>query len=64
MLGQVTADDPTLTQAWVIAEGASGHLESEVDEVGQFALDGLVSGSHRIEIGLAYELIGIPSVHL
>jgi hypothetical protein len=64
MLGQVTANDPDLTQAWVIAEGASGHLESEVDEVGQFSLDGLVSGPHRLEIGLAYELIEIPSVQL
>jgi len=64
MLGQVTATDPDLTQAWVIAEGASGRLECEVDEVGQFSLDGLVSGTHRLEIGLAYELIEIPSVHL
>jgi hypothetical protein len=64
MLGQVTANDPDLTHAWVIAEGASGRLESEVDDVGQFSLDGLVSGSHRLEIGLAYELIEIPSIHL
>ena len=64
MLGQVMANDPDLTHAWVIAEGASGRLESEVDDVGQFSLDGLVSGMHRLEIGLAYELIEIPSVQL
>ena len=62
MLGQVTASEPDLTRAWVIAEGPSGRLETEVDDLGQFSLDGLVSGIHRMEIGLAYELIEIPSV--
>ena len=62
MLGQVTACEPDLTRAWVIAEGPSGRLETEVDDLGQFSLDGLVSGIHRMEIGLAYELIEIPSV--
>jgi len=64
MLGQVTASEPDLTRAWVIAEGPSGHLETEVDDLGQFSLDGLVSGIHRMEIGLAYELIEIPSVQI
>ena len=64
MLGQVTASEPDLTRAWVIAEGPSGRLETEVDDLGQFALDGLVSGIHRMEIGLAYELIEIPSVQI
>jgi hypothetical protein len=64
MLGQVTASEPDLTRAWVIAEGPSGRLETEVDDLGQFSLDGLVSGIHRMEIGLAYELIEIPSVHI
>jgi len=64
MLGQVTASEPDLTRAWVIAEGPSGRLESEVDDLGQFSLDGLVSGVHRMEIGLAYELIEIPSVQI
>jgi hypothetical protein len=64
MLGQVTASEPDLTRAWVIAEGPSGRLESEVDDLGQFSLDGLVSGVHRMEIGLAYELIEIPSVKI
>ena len=64
MLGQVTASEPDLTRAWVIAEGPSGRLESEVDDLGQFSLDGLVSGVHRMEIGLAYELIEIPSVNI
>ncbi len=64
MLGQVTASEPDLTRAWVIAEGPSGRLETEVDNLGQFSLDGLVSGVHRMEIGLAYELIEIPSVNI
>ena len=64
MLGQVTASEPDLTRAWVIAEGPSGRLESEVDDLGQFSLDGLVSGIHRMEIGLAYELIEIPSIRI
>jgi hypothetical protein len=64
MLGQVTASEPDLTRAWVIAEGPSGRLETEVDDLGQFSLDGLVSGIHRMEIGLAYELIEIPSVQI
>jgi hypothetical protein len=64
MLGQVTANEPDLTRAWVIAEGPSGRMESEVDDLGQFSLDGLVSGIHRMEIGLAYELIEIPQVRI
>jgi hypothetical protein len=64
MLGQIAASEPDLTRAWVIAEGPSGRLETEVDDLGQFSLDGLVSGTHRMEIGLAYELIEIPSVHI
>ena len=64
MLGQVTASEPDLTRAWVIAEGPSGRLETEVDDLGQFSLDGLVSGVHRMEIGLAYELIEIPAVSI
>jgi len=64
MLGQVIAAEPDLTRAWVLAEGPSGRLEAEVDDLGQFSLDGLVSGLHRMEIGLAYELIEIPSVQI
>lgn len=64
MLGQVTATEPDLTRAWVIAEGPSGRLETEVDDLGQFSLDNLISGIHRMEIGLAYELIEIPSVQI
>ena len=64
MLGQVTAGEPDLARAWVITEGPSGHLETEVDVLGQFSLDGLVSGIHRLEIGLADEVIEIPSVQL
>jgi len=64
MLGQVTATEPDLTRAWVLAEGPSGRFETEIDDLGQFSLDGLMSGVHRMEIGLAYELIEIPSVEI
>ena len=64
MLGQVTAAEPDLARAWVLAEGPSGCFETEVDDLGQFSLDGLISGVHRMEIGLAYELIEIPSVQV
>ena len=64
MLGQVTAEPPDLTQAWVAVEGPAGRIEGGIDELGQFALDGLVSGRHRIEIGLTYELIEIPEVQI
>jgi hypothetical protein len=64
LLGQVTATEPDLARAWVIAEGPAGRFEAEVDALGQFSLDGLLSGVHRLEIGLAYELIEIPAVPL
>jgi len=53
LLGQVTAQGPDLARAWAIADGPSGHLEAELDALGQFAFDGLVSGVHRLEIGFA-----------
>jgi hypothetical protein len=64
MLGQVTADESDVTRAGVIADGPSGRFETEVDDLGQFVLDGLVGGHHRMEIGLTYELIEIPDVQL
>lgn len=64
MLGQVTASEPDLARAWVVVDGPSGRSEAEVDDLGQFALDGLASGAHRMEIGLTYELIEIPEVRL
>ena len=64
MLGQVTADETDLARAWVIGDGPSGRLEADVDSLGQFSLDGLAEGVHRLEIGLVHELIEIPSVPL
>jgi hypothetical protein len=64
MLGQVTATEPDLARAWVLTEGPSGRFEAEVDALGQFSLDGLAPGIHRLEIGLTYELIEIPAVPL
>lgn len=60
--GHLTANEADLTGAWVIVEGPSRRVEGEVDQLGQFTLDGLVSGVHRMEIGLAYALIEIPSL--
>ena len=64
MLGQVTGDATDLDRAWVISDGPSGRLEAEVDSLGQFSLDGLAEGAHRLEIGLVHELIEIPAVLL
>jgi len=64
MLGQVTAEEPDLARAWVVAEGPGGRTEGEVDELGQFVLDGLLGGRHKMEIGLTYELIEIPELEL
>lgn len=64
LLGQVTAGEPDLARAWVVAEGPAGRTETEVDDLGQFVLDGLMSGHHRMEIGLTYELIEISDLEL
>lgn len=64
MLGQVAANPTDLARAWVVAEGPAGRLETEVDALGQFALDGLAQGVHRLEVGLASGLIEIPAVSL
>lgn len=64
VLGQVTADTAELAHAWIIVEGASGRRECEIDALGQFLLDGLVPGPHRMEVGLAYELVEIPALLL
>src|SRR6266511_1623897 len=64
MLGQVSAAEADLAKAWVAVEGPSGREETDVDEHGQFVLDGLAPGRHRMEIGLAYELIEIPELEI
>ena len=64
LLGQVAASAPDLTPAWVAVDGPSGHREATVDELGQFALDGLAHGPHRLEVRLVYELIEIPDLRL
>jgi hypothetical protein len=35
-----------------------------IDELRQFALDGLAHGPHHLEIRLVYELIEIPDLRL
>ena len=64
VLGQVAANAPDLAPARVAVDGPSGHREAAVDELGQFALDGLAHGPHRLEVRLVYELIEIPDLHL
>jgi len=64
MLGQITAEGTGLAGAWVSSDGPSGRLEADVDALGQFSLDGLAAGLHRLEIGLVHELIEIPAVSL
>jgi hypothetical protein len=64
LLGQVAASATELAEAWVVAKGPAGRLESDVDAEGQFALDGLAHGVHHLEIGLDHEVIEIPSVPL
>jgi hypothetical protein len=64
LLGQVAASAPDLAPALVAVDGPSGHREATVDELGQFALDGLAHGPHRLEVRLVYELIEIPDLRL
>jgi hypothetical protein len=64
LLGQVTAAELDLAHAWVTIDGPSGHREAAVDELGQFSLEGLVPGVHRMEISLATELIEISELRL
>ncbi len=46
------------------ADGPLGRQEVAVDALGQFALDGLAHGPHRLEVRLVYELIEIPDLRL
>jgi hypothetical protein len=64
VLGQVAAAAPDLAGAWVAVDGPSGHLEATVDDLGQFALDGLTTGAHRMQVGLIYEMIEIPDLRV
>ena len=64
LLGQVAASEPDLTPAWVAVDGPSGHREAPIDALGQFALDGLAHGAHRVEVRLVTELIEIPDLRL
>ena len=64
LLGQIMADQPHRVPAWVIATGASGYLETETDDLGQFALEGLVAGTHRLVIGLTHDVIELPMLQL
>ena len=64
LLGQVTAEQADLAQAWVAVEGTDGRVETQVDELGQFILDELTPGCLRMEIGLANGRIDIPEIQI
>ena len=64
LLGQVAAGAANLDPAWVAVEGPSGRHEMPVDGLGQFVLDGLAHGPHRIEVHLIAELIEIQDLRL
>ena len=64
LLGQIAADGIDSARARVVATGPSGQMEAAVDDLGQFVLDGLVAGRHRLEVGLADELIEVPALDL
>ncbi len=64
VLGQVVANPPDLAGARVAVDGPSGHREATVDDLGQFWLDGLAAGAHRMQVSLVYEMIEIPDLRL
>ena len=64
LLGQVTAEQAQLAQAWVAVEGSDGRVEAEIDQLGQFILDELVPGCLRMEIGLADGRLDIPEIQI
>jgi len=64
LLGQIMAGEPHQDPAWVLIAGASGCLESETDDLGQFSLDGLLAGAHHIAVGLTHDVIDIPTLQL
>jgi hypothetical protein len=64
LLGEINAGDASRCQARVTVDGPSGHLDCATDDVGQFRLDRLVAGDHRLTIGLADEAVEIPRVPL
>ena len=64
MVGQITTEASTRIGAWVVAEGPAGRTQADPDELGQFVLEGLVPGAHRLEIGLVSELIEIPELRI
>ena len=64
VLGLVVTTTPNLARAWISLDGASGHLEAPVSELGLFSLDGLATGAHRMHLNLVDELIEIPELVL
>ena len=64
VLGQVATTDANLERAGVAVDGPSGHREATIDDLGQFSLDGLSTGAHRMQINLVYETIEIRDLRV
>ena len=64
LLGQVRPAGPEQAGARVTADGPAGRIEAAADELGQFVLEGLAPGRHRLVIGLGRELVEVLDVRL
>lgn len=64
LLGQVLDRDFEPCAGRVRIEGAYGAVETDLDNCGHFAVDGLTPSGHRLEIRLADVLIEIPTVYI
>ena len=64
VVGQVLDDEYEPCSGWVIIEGARGVVKAGLDEGGHFAIDGLASGGHWLEVELPRARIALPPVYL
>jgi hypothetical protein len=49
---------------WAVVENGHSVVETELDECGHFAIDGLLAGWHRVEVHLPVALVVLPPVCL
>jgi hypothetical protein len=64
VLGQVLHDEYEACSGRVVIESKHGVGEVALDRCGQFSIDGLVAGRHRVELRLPHATIQIPSIDL
>jgi hypothetical protein len=64
VVGQVLDDDYEPCAGWVAIEGARGVVKTALDACGHFAIDGLTSGGHWLEVELPSARIALPPVYL